>query len=288
VRQATEKSFVLAPAYVKSTASVSAFNTEEKQWNENSHTDSQRRVLHHSIIAFLVTAIAAQIPSLSFSGFLTEQPFSRIWLLISDSGAQWGIVFILLLATALVASKHTGLKVRTFKAVQFFTGLFAILLCFALVNEFLTKPAVGKHRPFIIKLEKEGLLVGQKLYNKGGKPERTQFLEKLFKENANHPLIQSVHPLIRRHWEAQTGFSFPSGHSQNAFLFAIILGYLISELIPNGRRWIWIPFLWAGAICLSRVALGVHSPLDITIGALTGGLIGGLILKLGVINKLIR
>ncbi|MEE2714533.1 MAG: phosphatase PAP2 family protein [Verrucomicrobiota bacterium] len=41
-------------------------------------------------------------------------------------------------------------------------------------------------------------------------------------------------------------------------------------------------------MCLSRVALGVHSPLDITIGALTGALIGGLILKLGLLNRLIQ
>ena len=282
-----KKPFALAPAYVKCAASVSAPTTEEEQSKENPHTDSKRRVLYHGIIAFLVTSAAARIPSLSFSGFQTEQPFSRIWLLISDSGAQWGIGFTLLLATALVASKHTGLKVRTLKAIQFLSGLFAMLLFFALINEFATKPVAGKHRPFVIKLEKEGLLVGKELYGKGGKAERTQFLEKLFKENANHPLIQSVHPLVRRHWEAQTGFSFPSGHSQNAFLFAMILGYLIGELVSNGRRWIWVPFLWAGAICLSRVALGVHSPLDITIGALTGGLIGGLILKLGLLNKLI-
>ena len=267
---------------------MSVLTTEQKQSKENPHTGSQRRVLYYGIIAFLVTSAAARIPSLSFSGFQTEQPFSRIWLLISDSGAQWGIGFAMLLATALVATKHTGLKIRTLKAIQFLAGLFAMLLFFALINEFVTKPAAGKHRPFVIKLEKEGLLVGKELYGKGGKPERTQFLEKLFKENADHPLIQSVHPLVRRHWEVHTGFSFPSGHSQNAFLFAMILGYLIGELVSNGKRWIWVPFVWAGAICLSRVALGVHSPLDITFGALTGGLIGGLILKLGLLNKLIQ
>ena len=194
----------------------------------------------------------------------------------------------MLLATALVATNHTGLKVRTLKAIQFLAGLSAVLISFALINEIVTKPAAGKHRPFVIKLEKEGLLVGEELYGKGDQPERTQFLEKLFKEKSEHPLINSVHPSVRRHWEVHTGFSFPSGHSQIAFLFAMILGHLIGELVPNGKRWMWVPFLWAGAICLSRVALGVHSPLDITIGALTGGLIGGLILKLGLLNKLIQ
>ena len=267
---------------------MSALTPEQKQLKESPHPDSQRRVLYHGIIAFLVTSAAARIPPLSFSGFQTEQTFSRLWLLISDSGAHWGIGFAMLLATALVATKHTGLKVRTIKAVQFLAGLFAVLLSFALINEFVTKPVAGKHRPYIIKLEKEELLIGEELYSKGSKPERTKFLEKLFVENADHPFIQSIHPSVRRHWEAQTGFSFPSGHSQNAFLFAMILSYLIGELVSNGKRWMWIPFLWAGAISLSRVALGVHSPLDVTIGALTGGLIGGLILKLGLLNKLIK
>ena len=85
----------------------------------------------------------------------------------------------------------------------------------------------------------------------------------------------------------ETGFSFPSGHSQNAFLFAVILGYLIQHLLPNGKRFVWIPFLWASGICLSRVALGVHSPLDITVGALTGGILGSLILMSGLLNKIL-
>lgn len=261
---------------------------KETQVKEDSKTSPQRSALCHGSIAFLVTSAAAWIPPLPFSGFQTEQSFSRIWLLISDSGAHWGVGFALLLATALVATKHTGLKVRTFKAVQFLTGLFAVLILFALINEFVTKPAAGKHRPYIIKLEKEGLLIGNDYYALESRAERTEFLKKLFEEKLDHPLVKSIHPSIRHHWESETGFSFPSGHSQNAFLFAMILSYLIGELVSNGKRWMWIPFLWAGAICLSRVAVGVHSPLDVTIGALTGGLIGGLILKLGLLNKLIR
>ena len=261
---------------------------KQTQVKENPQPSPLGNVLGYGIAAFLVTSAAAWIPPLSFSGFQAEQSFSRFWLLISDSGAHWGVGFAMLLATALVATKHTGLKIRTLKAIQFLAGLFALLLFFALINEFVTKPAAGKHRPYIIKLEKEGLLVGNDFYALETRAERSEFLKNLFEKNLDHPLVKSIHPSIRQHWESEIGFSFPSGHSQNAFLFAMILGYLIGELIPNGKRWIWVPFSWAGAICLSRVALGVHSPLDITIGALTGGLIGGLILKLGLLNKLIQ
>ena len=104
-------------------------------------------------------------------------------------------------------------------------------------------------------------------------------------ENQDSPIVQSLDPEIREHWITMTGFSFPSGHSQNAFLFALILSFLVQHLLPNGKRFASMPFLWAIGICLSRVAVGAHSPLDVTVGALTGGLFGGLILLSGWLNK---
>ena len=157
-----------------------------------------------------------------------------------------------------------------------------------MTNEFVTKPYVAAPRPYVLKLEAEGLLAADAFYALPDKETRRVLLREILNENSGNSVVQSLDPAIRGHWEVETGFSFPSGHSLNAFLFAVFIAFLIQGLFTRGKRWVWIPFLWAGAICLSRVALGVHSPLDVTIGALTGGLIGGLILKLGLLNKLIR
>lgn len=62
-------------------------------------------------------------------------------------------------------------------------------------------------------------------------------------------------------------FSFPSGHTSGAFLFAVLAGSQLPVLLP---------FLvgWAMLVGLSRVFLGVHFPTDTLIGALLGCSVG--------------
>jgi undecaprenyl-diphosphatase len=58
-------------------------------------------------------------------------------------------------------------------------------------------------------------------------------------------------------------FSFPSGHTAAAFLFAcLVFNFYPFAAIPC--------FIWACAIGMSRVLLGVHYPTDLVAGALLG------------------
>ena len=57
--------------------------------------------------------------------------------------------------------------------------------------------------------------------------------------------------------------SFPSGHTQTAFGTATYLSCLYPALSP-------VFFLLALAVGISRIALGVHFPLDVLVGAMVG------------------
>ncbi|MGX5913629.1 phosphatase PAP2 family protein [Aliidiomarina sp. Khilg15.8] len=68
-------------------------------------------------------------------------------------------------------------------------------------------------------------------------------------------------------------FSFPSGHSTAAFLFAT----LAAASFP---AWAPLYYFWASLVALSRVVLGVHFPSDIVAGALLGTAIAWVVLQL--------
>jgi undecaprenyl-diphosphatase len=61
-------------------------------------------------------------------------------------------------------------------------------------------------------------------------------------------------------------YGFISSHAANTFaLSTFLVLYLRKEY-----KWIFLFFIWAGIVSLSRVYLGVHYPADIAVGAFSG------------------
>ena len=92
----------------------------------------------------------------------------------------------------------------------------------------------------------------------------------LVKNSLRRPRPQESVPGFRSLITASDQFSFPSGHSSCAFLLAtammLVYGAAAAPML-----------LWAAAVALSRVLLGVHFPGDILAGALMGSAIALLV-----------
>jgi len=77
-------------------------------------------------------------------------------------------------------------------------------------------------------------------------------------------------------------YGFVSSHAANVFGLAIF----VVQLLRNASRYWNLLFVWAAAVSVSRVYLGVHYPSDIIAGAILGGFIGWFLAK--ITFKIIR
>ena len=89
-----------------------------------------------------------------------------------------------------------------------------------------------------------------------------------FRRNRPQEAIDGFRSFIR----PSDQFSFPSGHTSCAFLFAVFLAHLFPVLSP-------VLMVWAASIGFARVFLGVHFPTDTLMGALLGSSIANLTLN---------
>ena len=70
--------------------------------------------------------------------------------------------------------------------------------------------------------------------------------------------------------------SYPSGHAARTMIFAIILGFALSDRFPRGA---YLMFLYPALMSVSRIYVLQHYPMDIVGGVILGVMLSGVLAK---------
>lgn len=74
---------------------------------------------------------------------------------------------------------------------------------------------------------------------------------------------------LKKHWEHETGYSFPSGHTAFAASWLMIfVGFLSTNLNRRNGIVLSVVGTWTALMLVSRVRLGMHFPIDLFISCI--------------------
>ncbi len=199
------------------------------------------------------------------------------------SGGPLGFVLLLCVTGIFYASTGSSAKERFVVFLKSTTALAVFFGLLAYLNEHFTKHILKAPRPsHQFMLNQIGLSQKIDSLYQLDKSQRYDFFATLIK---NNPLqFRQIDLEIQQHWIDEAGFSFPSGHTFNAFLFAMIISYAIyhNRSRQSWRQLFLIPFIWAITVGVSRVAIGAHSALDVSAGATLGIIVGAVFLYVDI------
>lgn len=234
----------------------------------------------------LLLLMVGNLP-VSFAAVFKESIWVDVGFILTESAGKYGTAAIIIITsfcyTIRVESKRMKLHtfIKSFVAVSLFIGALAF------VNEYLTKPLSKEVRPSHYYITKK-LGVSHQLDSVYllTKTQRKHYFDQLIQNNETY--FSNIDIKVLHHWIEEAGYSFPSGHSFNAYLLATIMAFSIFNATnKKWNRYFWIPFLWAFIVALSRVAIGVHNPLDVVVGALAGFAISAVFIYFDTTRKLL-
>lgn len=201
------------------------------------------------------------------SGWLWQPGQNATWLKmlywITETVTQpWGIITHVLLCAWFLWC----LRFRLRPALM----LFAILGGAILVGQGIkswVKDHVQEPRPFVVWLEKTHHISVDEFYNLKRKDRGVLVKEQLAEQH-------DIPKFLRKHWQKETGFAFPSGHT----MFAATWALLIAGLLWPRRRMVIVvvAMAWAISVMGSRLLLGMHWPLDLMVATVMSWLLATL------------
>ncbi|GAA4314707.1 phosphatase PAP2 family protein [Nibribacter koreensis] len=222
---------------------------------------------------------------IAFSGYLASDADTNFWYWLSESGGVFGTTALAVLLCGLAAGQQKGIKQKIRSFAVAFGFLLVTLGGIAFVNEYFIKPITQVPRPsHLFLLKPAGEIEKFYLQDVSARP---AFLQQYL--HSNPAVSSNVSPLVLAHWVQECGYSFPSGHSLNVFLLGTMLTLYLGWQLPRRKQlWLLVPLGWALLVCLSRVALGVHSEWDVALGSAAGFTVAYVLSVTGLLHKVFK
>ena len=239
-----------------------------------------------ALISFLILITIVFLFPIEFSGYRTTDLLAPVWFGITETGGWKGgiFIFLILLFYLLIHFKRSSKKYSDlifFISMVFFTQTFITGF-----SQFYAKDLFRKPRPNQLYLVEKGYMEkeGTHFFSMPT-GERRKYLQEKIKQGDDS--LMDIYPPILNKWIYDSGFSFPSGHSQTSFFLGTIIAFAILRTTRGKNRYFFIiPLIWAILIALSRVVIGIHYPVDVAAGALIGMSAAIVIISLKRVNSI--
>ena len=183
------------------------------------------------------------------------KPYWLAFYYVTETASMpYAIITSFLLTFLVLYRCHLPLK----KALLLFAMMASVILFGQLIKTTI-KSWQQAPRPYVVWLENTGYVDSVHTFYQQPRSQRALFL----KEQA----LTTIIPVwLDKHWQSETGYSFPSGHS----IFVASWALMIVSLLSRKKAYIFISviMLWAMAVELSRLLLGMHWPRDVILSCL--------------------
>lgn len=198
------------------------------------------------------------------SGWQWQPEYNGLWLRVlfwitETVTSPWGILTSIVLSLWFLWCLRFRLKPAL--------GLLVIMAITVLIGQGIKsaiKEWVQESRPYVVWLEQNHQVDDSYFYSLPRK-ERSELVKTQLQDQTQIP------QWLRSHWQFETGFAFPSGHTMFAATWALLgVGLLWAR---RHYKTVVILMLWANGVMGSRLVLGMHWPQDLVVATLISWLL---------------
>lgn len=208
-----------------------------------------------TLAIFLITPIVIIAINWQWQPQSLNSMSKYLFWLTQTAGIPWAILTCAFFPVLFAICLKIKSKVQFIKLVL----ILAMAILLGQLFKTVIKSYTADSRPFVIWIEKNHHIDDKYFYSLP-RSEREAVIEQYVYQSPEIP------NWLFQHWKNETGYTFPSGHTLFAATWAFLA--LLFLNFKRGQNVIGFIIAWAVFIEISRLALGMHHPIDLICGSI--------------------